>query len=94
MGLPFTLAKICYGIWNLAVLPGNSCYVVRHLWYRAPNRGAVCGIRWLDTGLRVFGGFVLCVEELFKYLVCLVARSVELPPREEVADDSKIRPGL
>ena len=31
--------------------------------------GGVCGMQLFNTGLRIFGGFVLCVEALFG--ICL-----------------------
>ena len=67
--------------------------VMRDLSYRAPNRGAVCGILLFDTGLRIFGGLVLCVEALFVlcFSECDCGR---LPHSSSSRDDNKMRPGF
>ena len=44
-GCCFTLAMVYMWKLGLAVLPGNWWYDIRDLSYRAPNRGAVCGMR-------------------------------------------------
>ena len=65
---------------GLAVLPGSLCWVVRNLSYRAPNRGAVCGIRWRDSGVRILtvssgmGFRIMCRGILWCLCSCWLGR--------------------